>query len=172
MKKKLLIAIAWVLGIGLCLSLMPWGWDISVQTAAYEYALDREEPLAVHEVVIEGRYTFNVWGQDVFDGALQISGFPDTQEMPAKVQFWPDREFGIISYLDWAGQAHTKKPMFLYCSWDFEQFSITLAEMTQEDDMMSAHWDSDSGHVLCANASNYEQLKNYSEAVGLKLWEE
>jgi len=171
-KKKWLIGAIWVLGIAVCLSLMPWGWNISVQTAAYEYALDQEEPLAVHEVEITGRYTFSLWGQDTFDGTLAISGFPDTQELSAKVQFWPGRDYGMISYLDWAGQAHTKEPGYLYCSWDLQQFSIVLLEIAQDGDQLSAQWDAENGRVLCANASNYEQLKTYCDAVGLRLWEE
>lgn len=172
MKKIYVAAVIVAFCIMMFLSFFPWGRNITVQTVAYEYALDQEEPLAVHEVTIEGRFTSRLMGQDAFDGTLAISGIPDTQEMTAKVQFWSDRPYGLINYLDWAGQAHTKEPGFLYCSGDFEQFTIVLLEFLQDGDTQSATWDVKTGRVLCANAPDYETMLNCCEAVGLRLREE
>ena len=172
MKKIYIAVVIAAFCIMMFLSFFPWGRDISIQTVAYEYALDQEEPLAVHEVTIEGRFTCRVMGQDDFDGTVAISGIPDTQEMTAKVQFWSDRPYGMISYLDWAGQAHTKEPGFIYCSGDFEQFTIVLLEFSQNGDTQSASWDVETGRVLCANAPDHETMLSASEAVGLKLREE
>ena len=56
MKKKLLITVVCILLVAFLLSLMPWSRAVSVQTTAYEYALNQKEPLRTHQVTIEGRY--------------------------------------------------------------------------------------------------------------------
>ena len=168
MKKKLLTVLALVLVVGLVLCLLPWSRTVSVHTTAYEYTVGQKEPLAVRDVVIEGRYTVYVFQENQFDGPLSVSGYDYSQQMPAKVQFWHDRNPGMISYRDEAGQPLGRELANIFCSRDFTRFTIQIFDQERQDDHIISHWN---GRVLCADAPDYETMAALSAQVGFHVEE-
>lgn len=170
MKKRLVIALAVILVVGCLLALMPWSRYISVTTTVYEYALDQTEPLAVHDVTVEGRYFYRLFREDVFDGRLTVSGYPETQDASVYIQFWNDENPGMISYQDPDGIPIWHEPLqFIYCNGDFSRFTIQVYEYTE--DGSQASWDKDTGRVLCAGAADYKTMVEYTAQAGLHLEE-
>ena len=172
MKKKILIAVLWVLVIGVLFSLMPWSKNISVQTTAYEYALDQEEALRTHEVTIEGKYFYGIWREPYFDGTFAFSGFPFSQEQSARIHF--RREYGNLAnliYRDEAGQPYTSALGQLRCERDFSEFVILVYETERTGDQITSTWNPETGHVLCTNAPDYAALREQCEVLGFNIWE-
>ena len=165
MKKKLLTALILVLVVGFVLCLIPWSRTVSVHTTAYEYIVGQEEPLAVRDVVIEGRYTVYVFKENQFDGTLSVSGYDYSQQMPAKIQFWHDRNPGMISYRDEAGQPLGRELANIYCSQDFTRFTIQIFDQERQGSQVISHWN---GRVLCADAPDYETMVSQSAQVGFR----
>ena len=171
MKKKLLIALVWVLAVGFLLSLMPWHRNISVQTTAYEYALDQEQPLRTHEVTIEGKFFPCLWRESYFEGSIQVSGYAYSLEEPARVQFWREHDYGLISYRDEAGQPRMRELGHLYCKRDFSAFVIQIFEQETKGSQVHSSWDPESGRILCADAPDYETLREKLTLLDLRFLE-
>lgn len=173
MKKKFLIALLWVLVIGILLSLMPWHRNISVQTTAYEYALDQKEPLRTHEVTIEGKYYYGIWRESRFDGVFAVSGFPHSMKESVGIQFWKQHEgLGMMYFRDHAGQPNaTKELNQIRCSRDFSNFAVLLFETETQDHSSQGSWDPETGHILCTNAPDYAALQTQCKTLGFYFWE-
>lgn len=173
MKKKLLIALLWVLAIGVLLSLMPWHRNISVQTIAYEYALDRQEPLRTHEVTVEGKYYPNIWrGTPYFDGSFAVSGFPFSLEEPVRISFHREEtDLGMLYYRDEAGQPRSREINQYRGKKDFTEFIVMLFEIEEADGKQTGSWNPETGHILCTDAPDYEAMQAQCREVGFDLWE-
>lgn len=154
MKKKCLIAAIWVLGIAICLSLMPWSRTISVQTTAYEYAMNQTDPLRTHEVVIKGKYYSSLWKNDRFEGTLSFSGLPETMGQTAQVEFYPTSNYVAVFYRNSAGYT-TGAPGYLCANRDFTKFCF---QRMDETDSSPGHWNPESGHVICP-APNWDAMQ-------------
>lgn len=172
MKKKAWIAVAWILVVGFLFSLMPWHRNISVQTTAYEYALDRQEPLRTHDVTIEGKYFLNIWRRaPYFDGTFAVSGFPFSVEEPVRISFNDDFGYhGMLYYRDEAGQPRSREINQYRGEKDFSEFVVMLFEIEETAGKRTASWDPETGHLLCTNAPDYEALQAQCKQYGLDLW--
>ena len=145
MKKKCLIVAIWVLGIAICLSLIPWSRTIAVQTTAYEYAMNQTDPLRTHEVIIKGKYYPSLWKNDRFEGTLSFSGLPETVGQTAQVEFYPGSNYVAVLYRNSAGYM-TGSPGYLCTNRDFTKFCF---ELIDESDPSPEHWNPETVHVIC-----------------------
>ena len=172
MKKKLIIAVIWILLIGLLLSAMPWSRSVSVQTVVYEYALDQEASLQTHAVTIEGRYYPSLWREPYFDGTFAVSGFPFSLEESVRISFQRDSGgLGMLSYRDWAGQPRSMELNQIRMKDDFSEFVVMIFEIEEKDGRQYSRWDPESGHILCTNAPDYAALRTQCEALNCYFWE-
>ena len=170
MKKRIPVLLLCVLIVGLLLSVMPWNRNISVQTTAYEYALDQEEPLRTHEVTIEGKYFYGIWRDAYFDGTFAVSGFPFSLEEPARITFGRENGLpGMMIYRDWAGQPRSKELSQIYGESDFSEFVLIVMELEQEGDRIIGKWSPETGHILCTNAPDYSALQEQCRRLGLHI---
>ena len=173
MKKKLLITVVCILLVAFLLSLMPWSRAVSVQTTAYEYALNQKEPLRTHQVTIEGRYYFGIWREARFDGVFSVSGFPFSLEETVGIQFWKDHEgVGLMHFRDDAGQPVSSKELSqIRCSRDFSHFAVLIFEIEEKGGQRTGRWSPETGHILCTDASDYTALRKQCEMLGFYFWE-
>ena len=166
MKKKTLPILILVLAVLLIFLLLPKTSMINVQTTAYEYALDRTEPIAEHEISIGGRFTKRLFREDVFSGHMLISGYPETDGASVYIQFWNDHDFGVISYQQGGVPVWETELEQIYVNEDFSEFVIQLFEVTKDDDRIHSSWSGDTGRVL-ATASDYEAMTALCTKLGL-----
>ena len=166
MKRKLILLTAILLAVLLIWVLLPKSSMINVQTTAYEYALDREEPIAAHEISIDGRFTKRLFREDVFRGHMLISGFPETNGASVYIQFWNDHDFGVISYQQGGVPVWDTELKQMVANKDFSQFIIQIFEIDQEGDEIHAAWSGDTGRVL-ATASDYDAMTALFTELGL-----
>ena len=173
MKKKLLITVVYILLVAFLLSLMPWSREVSVQTTAYEYALNQKEPLRTHLVTIEGRYYFGIWREARFDGMFSVSGFPFSMEETVGIQFWKDHKgLGLMHFRDDSGQPVSSKELNqIRCSRDFSQFAVLIFEIEEKDGQRTGHWSPETGHILCTDAPDDTALRKQCETLGFYFWE-
>ena len=151
----------------LVLVLIPKTAKIQQKLQVYEYALGQTEPLAVHQVTIDGLYSRSYLIRDSFSGTLSISGFPDTQDRRASITFDAGESMAMISYLDSYGQPLSSEIGQIYTVRDFSQLVLIVFEGTdREDGGISWNWTSDGGRVLCTNAPDYQSLLDVFTQVG------
>lgn len=171
MKKKHIIAVIWILLIGLLLSAMPWSRSVSVQTVVYEYALDQEAPLQTHAVTIEGRYYPGLWRDAYFDGNFAVSGFSFSLEESVRISFHRDSGgLGMLYYRDWAGQPRAMELNQIRMIDDFSEFVVMIFEIEEKDGRRHSRWNPESGHILCTNAPDYKTMQDLCRELELDFW--
>ena len=166
MKKKTLTILILVLAVLLIFLLLPKSSMINVQTTAYEYAINQEEPIAEHEISIGGRFTKRLFREDVFSGHMLISGYPETNGASVYIQFWDDHDFGVISYQQGGVPVWETELEPIYVNEDFSEFVIQLFEVTKDDDGIHSIWSGDTGRVL-TTASDYDAMTALCTELGL-----
>ena len=118
----------YILGILLAILLLslilPKKCPIHIQTTAYEYVLGQAEPVAEYEVSAEGFYMRRLFREDVYQGSLEISGYPETEGASAYIQFFNDYDFGLISYQQDAVPVWDTELKQIYTNLDFSVFII------------------------------------------------
>ena len=168
MKRKLILLTAILLAVLLIWVLLPKSSMINVQTTAYEYALDREEPIAAHEISIDGRFTKRLFREDVFQGHMVISGFPETNGASVYIQFWKDQDFGLISYQQDGIPVWDTELEQIYANEDFSEFAIQLFEVTQAEENIQSAWNNETGRILCP-APDYETMAEICTGLGMPI---
>ena len=148
MKNAKVYILVFILAVLLLCLMLPKRCPISIQTTAYEYAMDQKEPIAEHTVIIEGRYTRRLFREDVFQGQLTVSGFSETEGASAYIQFPNDYNFGMISYQQDGIPVWNSELKHIYTNLDFSVFVIQLFEVSQDEDGVSASWNPEDGRVL------------------------
>lgn len=168
MKRKLILLTAILLAVLLIWVLLPKSSMINVQTTAYEYALDREEPIAAHEISIDGRFTKRLFREDVFQGHMVISGFPETNGASVFIQFWKDQDFGLISYQQDGIPVWDTELEQIYANEDFSEFAIQLFEVAQDEENIQSAWNNETGRILCP-APDYETMAEICTELGMPI---
>ena len=168
MKRKLILLTAILLAVLLIWVLLPKSSMINVQTTAYEYALDREEPIAAHEISIDGRFTKRLFREDVFQGHMVISGFPETNGASVYIQFWKDQDFGLISYQQDGIPVWDTELEQIYANEDFSEFAIQLFEVAQDEENIQSAWNNETGRILCP-APDYETMAEICTGLGMPI---
>lgn len=172
MKRKLILAFVWVLVVGFLLTLMPWSRTISVQTIAYEYALDQKEPLQTHTVTVDGRYYPSLWGIPYFDGTFAVSGFAYSLEEPVRINFnRSNGGVGMLYYRDAAGQPRSTELNQIRMEESFSHFAVMVFEVEEKEDHRTCTWTPETGHILCTDAPDYAALQTQCEKLGFDFWE-
>ena len=165
-KRKWIVAVILVLIVLLCVLLFPKTRMINVQTTVYEYALNQKEPIAEHEISIGGRFTKRLFREDVLQGHMVISGYPETDGASVTVQFWGGNDHGIISYMQGGVPVWGTELINMYANDDFSQVIIQLFEVTIEEDGTRSSWSGDTGRVL-TTAADYDTLMELSAELGM-----
>ena len=168
MKRKLILLTAILLAVLLIWVLLPKSSMINVQTSAYEYALDREEPIAAREISIDGRFTKRLFREDVFQGHMVISGFPETNGASVYIQFWKDQDFGLISYQQDGIPVWDTELEQIYANEDFSEFAIQLFEVAQAEESIQSAWNNETGRILCP-APDYETMAKICTGLGMPI---
>ena len=167
LKHAKLYILGTLLAILLLSLILPKRCPIDIQTTAFVYAMDQQAPIAEHEVSIEGIYLRRLFREDVYQGSLEVSGYPETAGASAYIQFYNDHDFGMISYQQDGIPIWDSELKQIYTNLDFSVFVIQLFEVSKDGDDISASWDGADGRVL-STAPDYESLLEYCEVLKMK----
>ena len=166
MKYAKLYVLGFILAVLLLCLILPKRCPIDIRTTAYEYAMDQEEPLAKHEVSVNGIYKRRLLREDVFEGTLEVSGFSETEGASAYIQFPNDYSHGIMSFQQDGVPVWDTELKQIYTNLDFSVFVIQLFEISQDGDAIHASWEPENGRVL-STEPDYASMRELCDGFGV-----
>ncbi len=154
------------------LSLVPVSSRINYETTATEYSMTDVRTSTPHEVIIDGYYHSNIWGNDSFHGTFYISNVKGltNQKNNANFTFSPKYRYSP-AFLTTSGEPKSTEISTILFDKNFQRLAIQFAYTFESNDtsFFTAAGDSSSTFLVIGAANREEAISKYTELLEEKL---